>query len=157
MCILSLVETDLITPFVNALEGLASAIFWGMLLFFVIFPLFTIIGAVRLIKVIWAYNEVNRFSSDNSKYQKVKGRYISSNIIGWKYGRIEYKANGAYYHISLWNCPAAEPNVLYRPGKPRKALLFDIGYYRKKIFVRSVEFLMIAVPIVAYCTAVFAL
>lgn len=120
------------------------------LFFFFIYPACFVWLIASVIQFFTARNEykiVEEFSLDNSKYIMVKGEYTNS-VDDGLFTCLQYIVDDRTYNVKIFGYIEEEPYILYRASAPKKYIVYDVNYLKKRCMYKKINMIASVVVIV---------
>lgn len=121
------------------------------LFFFFIYPACFVWLIASVIQFFTARNEykiVEEFSLDNSKYIMVKGEYTDS-VDDVFFTYLQYTADDRTYKAKFFGYIKENPYILYRVSTPKKYILYDFDYHKRRCMYKIMS-MVASVVVIAF-------
>ena len=138
MNILTVADTSIPEALINGTRSLTEALAIGFFLVFIVVPILLGLSIANVIKLCEAarhYVIVKNYSPDNEKYVKIDAVITESDLRR----TLNYTVDIFNYSFKT-DYESDETSVLIEIKKPKRYIIFDPDYYRKKITVYAMIF-----------------
>ncbi|MBR3759581.1 MAG: hypothetical protein IKK47_01115 [Ruminococcus sp.] len=119
--------------------------------FFFIYPacfVWFIAAAIQCFTARKEYKIVKDFNLDNSKYIMVKGEYTNS-VDDGLFTYLQYIVDDRTYNMKIFGYIKGNPCILYRASSPKKYILYDFDYHKRRCMYKIMS-MVASVVVIAF-------